>query len=480
MTCHPILSRLLPRGLALSGLLALAGCSLAPTEKVAPPATDTHWQSAGPWLTSQRNVELHPNWWTAWHDESLNHLEAQASQANQNLLAADARIEEARDTARAIHASLFPTITMGASSSVNQASRHRPFLPPGIPTHYRDHLLALDASWEPDLWGELSNTAIAADQRARAVADDRAALMLSIQAEVAIDYFNLRGTDQDITQLQHLIKNRQDYLDMIRQMLETGTATVSDVDQAAAALNAVQVSLASHQLVRAQLQHALALLCGEPANRFRIETSQTPLPEPLAANPDLPSALLMRRPDVASAAAAMAAANAQIGAARAAFFPAVNLTAIIGYESTHTSNWFDAPQQLWSFGPSTALTLFDAGRLLALDDQAHATWRESVANWRETVLNAWKEVEDNLTSVHQLDLERQANDAIQAHLDDQLQQASMALKTGTLAGPDWLNTESQQILASITAQDSHALMLESDITLIKALGGGWQAESAAQ
>ncbi len=465
----------LRQSLAMIGLLmTLTGCSLAPTKTVSPPDTTADWQSAGPWLDHQQTLALKTDWWTAWHDDTLNQLELQANKANQDLLAADARIEEARAAARAVHASLFPTVTAGASHTVNQASAHRPFLPPGVPTHYRDNLVGLDASWEPDLWGELGNTALAADQRAKAVADDRASLMLSIQSGLAIDYFALRAADHDIAQLRLLIKNRTDFLDLTRQMLATGTATVSSLDQAMAALNTAQASLASRQLAREQLQHALALLCGVPANQFRIMATQQPLPDALTPAPVLPSSLLMRRPDVASAAAAMAAANAEIGVARAAFFPAINLTAALGYESTHTNNWFNAPEQFWSFGPSVAMTLFDAGRLFALDDQAHATWRESVANWRSSVLNAWKEVEDNLAAIHRLEDEQQANDSIRRQQDDQLQQASIAMDTGTLARPDWLNTESQQILANIAAQDSQALVLESDIALIKALGGGWQ------
>ena len=469
----------LRQGLAMTGLLlTLTGCSLAPTKTAPPPVTSTDWQSAGPWLNHQPTLAVSTDWWTAWHDETLNRLEWQASQANQDLLAADARIEEARAAARAVHASLFPTITAGVSHTVNQASAHRPFLPPGVPTHYRDNLVGLDASWEPDLWGALGNTALAADQRAKAVADDRAALMLSIQSSLASDYFALRATDLDIAQLQLLVKNRTDFLDLTRQMLTTGTATVSAVDQATAALNTAQANLATHQLAREQLLHALALLCGAPANQFSIMTSSVqPLPDALTPAPFLPSSLLMRRPDVASAAAAVTAANAEIGVARAAFFPAVNLTGALGYESTHTNNWFNAPEQFWSFGPSVAMTLFDAGRLFALDDQAHAIWRESVANWRSSILNAWKEVEDDLAAIHRLEDEQQANNSIRRQQADQLQQASIALDTGTLARPDWLNTESQQILANIAAQDSHALVLESDIALIKALGGGWQEKS---
>ncbi len=457
--------------------LLLSACSLAPTQPASAPAADARWQAAGNWLSAQKPTELQPVWWTTWNDKVLNQLENSASQTNQDLLAADARIEQARAAARAAHATLFPSLGIGASHSVNQASSHKPFLPPGLNTNYQDNVLALDASWEPDVWGQLSNTALAADQRTQAAIDDKAALMLSLQAEVASDYFLLRATDTDIDELQQLVSNRLEYLQLTQQMLSTGIATITDIDQATAAYDNAKSNLANRMLARDQLQHALALLCGEPATHFQVAVSNTGLPAPLIPSLQLPSRLLMRRPDIASAAAAMQAANAQIGVARAAFFPAINLNAVAGYESTAYRNWLSAPTQLWSFGPSVAMTLFDAGRLNALDDQAHAAWRESVANWRGSILNAWKEVEDNLSAVHRLNTEQQANDDARERLDEQLTHANMALQTGILAQPDWLNTQSQQITAHITAEDTEVQALIASITLIKSLGGGWQPTS---
>ncbi len=467
--------------MALGG--TLAACSFAPDykapETAAAPAA---YKETGDWKLAQpADAEPRGNWWSLFNDPQLNALEARVTAANQDIKAAFARLEQARAQSRAARADLFPTLTAGPTLTRSRASQNGPHYAPGAEPTGNDFLLQADLSYEIDVWGRVRNALSAANAGAQASAADLATLDLSTHAELATDYFSLRGADSQQVLLDQTVADYTKALQLEQNLYNGGAAALSDLVQAQAQLETARTQAADVRLQRAQLEHAIAVLVGEAASGFKLDPMPLPLElAPPAIDPGTPSTLLERRPDVAAAERRVAAANAQIGVARAAYFPVFSLSASAGYDSTHSSNWIEAPSTIWSIGPSAVLTLFDAGRHAAQSAQAHAAYDEQVADYRGSVLNAYREVEDNIAALRQLEQESISQAAAVNATRKAQQQAVYRYKGGIVTYLEVVTTENAALQAQLSAANIQARRLGAGVLLVKALGGGWHTPIAAQ
>lgn len=466
-----------------AGLIAMlgaaAGCSFAPSYHTpsSPPAAETYQESAGWQQAAPQDAETRGAWWSEFKDPDLDALQAKVAGANQNLKAAFARLEQARAATRIARADLFPTLSVGSSATRARTSQNSPHFPAGTEPTGNNFDLEADLSYEIDLWGRVRNSVRAASASQQASAADLAAVELALRAELATDYFTLRSED---TQEALLAKTVDDYsksFDLTQRLYQGGAAAVADVDQAQAQLETARTQAADTALARAQTEHAIAVLIGENPTRFHLDAS--PLPDGLSPPPidfGLPSTLLERRPDVAAAERRVASANAQIGIARAAYFPVFSLAAAVGYDSTNTSTWLSAPSRLWSVGPQGVLTVFDAGRHRAQSAQAHAQYDEQVADYRNTVLTAYQEVEDNLAALRRLEQESVSEAAAVLATGKALEQAQYRYKAGLVTYLEVATTETTALQAQLTRVNILNRRMAASVLLVKALGGGWRAQ----
>jgi NodT family efflux transporter outer membrane factor (OMF) lipoprotein len=464
-------------------LAALSGCSFAPPYNVpksaaAPPEykeLDTVWRTARP-------VDELPKgtWWAVFNDPQLDALESQAREANQNLKAAFARLQQARADTRVARADLFPSVSAIASATRARVSPNSPTFVQGNPTEGSDFILQGDVSYELDLWGRVRNAVAAARATQQGSAADLASLGLSIQAEVATDYFGLRSYD---TQQQLLAKTVEDYaksLALTRDLFDGGAVPVSDVAQAKTQLRTAQTQATDVHLLRAQLEHAIAVLVGQNPSEFQLPPN--PLPEnaaPPTVDPGIPSALLERRPDVAEAERRVAAANAQIGVARAAYFPQFTIAGSAGYNSVKSADWIGAPSLFWSVGPQVTLPIFEGGRLVAQTAHAKAAYSEQVATYRNTVLSAYQDVEDNLAALRDLEKESQTEAEAVDAANLALQKSEDRYAEGIVTFLEVSAAETAALQAQLSAINIRSRRLSAAVLLIKALGGGWQRTDLA-
>jgi NodT family efflux transporter outer membrane factor (OMF) lipoprotein len=466
-------------------LFAAAGCSFTPTYKTAPstPPPPEVYKEAGDWKVAQPNDgETRGTWWTVYEDPQLNDLEGKVSDANQNIKAAFARLQQARAETRIQRAGLFPTLNIGSSATRNRASENSASFPKGIanPT-YSNFALEADLSYEIDLWGRVRNTVSSAKASQQASAADLATLDLSLHAELAADYFNLRGQDAEQLLLDRTVADFAKSLQLTQNLYNGGGAALADVEQAKAQLASARTQAADIRLTRAQTEHAIAVLVGANPSAFHVDSNPLPLDTtPPALDPGLPSRLLERRPDVAAAERRVAAANFSIGAARAAYFPQFNLTASFGYDSTQSSTWLQGPSRMWSAGPTGLLTVFDAGRHRAQSAQAHALFDEQVADYRNTVLTAYQEVEDNLAALRQLEQESVSQAAAVSATGKALQQAQYRYKAGLVTYLEVSIIENANLQAQLTNVSIEIRRMSASVLLVKALGGGWNHTELTQ
>jgi NodT family efflux transporter outer membrane factor (OMF) lipoprotein len=468
---------------SVSPLIALAACSFAPSYKTpdsAPPASA--YQEVGDWKTAQPlDDAARGAWWTIFGEAQLDSLETKADAANQDMKAALARLEQARAATRIARADLFPTLDVGSSATRARASLNSPTYMPGKDATYNNFDLQADLSYELDVWGRIRNTVSAAKANQQASAADLATLDLSIHAELATDYFTLRSEDAQQVLLDKTVDDYAKSLRLTQNLYNGGGAALADVAQAQAQLESARTLAADIRLQRAQTEHAIAVLVGENPTAFHLDPNPLPLDSaPPAVDPGLPSALLERRPDVAAAERRVAAANAQIGVARAAYFPVFSFSAAAGFDSTSASNWLNAPSRLWSAGPAGLLTVFDAGRHRAQSAQAHAAFDEQVADYRNTVLGAYRDVEDSLVALRQLQQESATEAAAVTATTTALQQAQYRYKAGLVTYLEVASTENTALQAQLAAVSIQQRRMNSSVLLVKALGGGWQNAQLAQ
>ncbi len=463
----------------LAGLVAgLAGCSLAPdyeTPKTAEPAAA--FKEAGAWsLAAPADAQARGPWWTNFHDEKLNDLETRIGLANQDLKAALARLDNARAQTQIARAGLFPNITASASAQRLQASANSPTYIAGKPTMGDDYLVGANFSYELDLFGRLRNTVASARAGEQASAGDLGALDLSTHALLATNYFALRGLDAQQELLDRTVADYAKALKLTEDLYHGGAGLISDVDQARAQLETAKTQAEDTRLRRAQMEHAIAVLVGEQPSAFGIEALPLKLDSPVPRiDVGLPSKLLERRPDVAAAERRVAAANAGIGIARAAYFPDFSLDATAGFNSVSAGNWLSAPSRYWSIGPQGLLTLFDAGLHDAQTRAARASYDEQVANYRNTVLTAYQDVEDNLAALRQLGKEGVSEAAAVSATQGALDQANFRFKGGLVTYLEVVSAENAALSARLSAVDILTRRLTAEVLLVKALGGDWQA-----
>jgi NodT family efflux transporter outer membrane factor (OMF) lipoprotein len=457
----------------------LAACSLTPAYRaprgVAPPSAA--YQEAGEWKVAEpMDATPKGDWWTVFNDPRLDQLEGRVDAANQNIKAAVARLQQARAETRIQRSTLFPALNIGASASRSRASLNSPRFPPGLEPVGGNFDLEADLSYEFDVWGRVRNSVNSAKASQQASAADLAALNLSMHAELATDYFTLCGQDAEQLLLDRTVDDYAKSLQLTQNLYDGGAAAVADVEQARAQLETARTQAADTRLQRAQTEHAIAVLIGENPSNFQLESKPLPLDwAPPPQGPGLPSALLERRPDVAAAERRVASANFNVGVARAAYFPQFSLAASFGYDSVHSSNWLSAPSRMWSAGPSGVLSVIDVGRHRAQSDQAHALFDEQVADYRNVVLTAYREVEDALAALHQLQLESASQAAAVVATGKALEQSQYRYKAGLVTYLEVAANENAHLQSQLSSVSIQVRRMNASVLLVKALGGGWKS-----
>ena len=469
--------------LCVALLVLLPGCVVGPRYNRPTVQTPGTFKEVTPddlkkmdgWKVAQpQDSALHGKWWEILGDPQLNALEEQVNISNQNVAAAFANFMAARALVREARAQYFPTVTAGASI----VRQHQPSASGGTSggTTSTDYSLPFDASWTPDLWGRVRNTVRANVANAQARAADLENTRLTAQAELAVDYFQLRGQDALKQLLDSTVVAYEESLKLTKALYETGIDSDESVAQAETQLEATRALDTSVGILRAQYEHAIALLAGQPASSFSIAVE--PLKTPPPAIPfGIPSQLLERRPDIAASERLMAQANALIGVARAAYYPTVTLSASFGFESTKGSSWFTWPSRFWSVGPAIAETIYDGGLRRATVEQYRAQYDQTVANYRNTVLTAFQQVEDNLSALRVLSQEIQEQDTAIASAQRSLNLATERYRLGI---DPYLNVITAQTALFSNQQTAVNLRIEQivdSVQLIEALGGGWDSST---
>jgi len=433
----------------VAGVVAslLAACSLAPPYK--PPQTEAvaQFKEAGDWMPAQpADAQQRGDWWQVFSDPKLDELETQLNTANPDLQAAVARFVQARAVARQDVSAEFPTVGAGVSGTRARSSATGPLSSfyGNVPVTSNDFIAGLNLNWEIDLFGRLRNTANAAKAQAQSSEADAAAVALSLQAELATDYFSLRGDDTTIVLLEDTIKVFDHAYDLTKNRYTEGISAATDVD----------------------------VLLGVLPSSFGLEPAQLAGSVPPVSS-GLPSVLLQRRPDVARAERAMAAANAQIGVARAAWFPVFTLTGEAGFQSLLGSQWLKAPSRIWSVGPSATVPLLDFGARSAVNQQARAAYDEAVANYRKTTLTAYQEVEDNLAALHHLADEVAADQAASKSAESAASHSDKRYDAGVADYVEVTTTHTAALQEDRDAISARVLQLNAAVALVRATGGGW-------
>jgi NodT family efflux transporter outer membrane factor (OMF) lipoprotein len=467
------------KAILAAALLLSTGCSIGPKYvKPATPAVPAYKELGaaniveGSWKPAQpADRAARGKWWESFQDPELNRLEDQLDISNQNVVAAAANVQAGRAMIREARAQYFPTL--GANPSIANARLSTAF-GQSVGVTYNTYSLPLEASWEPDLWGRVRNTVKANNFAAQSAVADLENVRLSAQSDLATDYYELRAQDALQQLLDSTVGAYQETLELNLGLYKAGLANDEAVAQAESQLKATVAHDTNLGVLRAQYEHAIALLAGQPASTFSIP-ARIIRTNPPAIPVGLPSQLLERRPDIAAAERLVAQANAQIGIAQTAYFPTVTLGASAGLQAVAIAKWLEWPSRIWSVGPSLAQTIFDAGLRRATLQQYQANYDQTVANYRQTVLAAFQQVEDNLAALRILaQVIDQQNEAIDS-AGRNLQEAEIRYRAGL---DPYLN-----VIAAQTAllNDQQAVVnfreqqMVAAVGLIKALGGGWDA-----
>jgi NodT family efflux transporter outer membrane factor (OMF) lipoprotein len=454
--------------------LGLSACSLAPPLKTPQVPTAQTYKEFGSWNEALPADGLpRDSWWTLYGSPELNQLEQQLIAGNPTLASALANYAAAKAMSDQARAALFPTLTGNAGVGRARESEHAPLIGPTTPRYYDDNTLGGSVSYELDLWGRIRNEVIAGNANAAASGADLENARLSLIAQLVDDYVQLRSLDREGAILDDTVKAYARALAITDQRHGAGISPGLDVAQAETQLDGAR-SQASHLLSqRALMEHAIAALIGVSASTFSIQPALIDIKLPQIPT-GLPAALLQRRPDIAAAQRRMISANANIGVARAAYFPSLTLGAQGGFESNSFSNWLSAPSSYWAIGPNLLLTVFDGGLRRAQVAQARAEFDASAANYRGTVIAAFQQVEDSLAALnHDDDAARQEAAAVAAA--QHALNLSMALYVQGAA--DYLTVVTSQtalLTAQLQALSLSTLQLRSSVDLIRALGGGWE------
>jgi NodT family efflux transporter outer membrane factor (OMF) lipoprotein len=468
----------------LTLLLFVSGCKVGPNYKtpntaMAPSFKEEAAETPPPsepgvgWKRAQPSDDkIRSKWWEPYNDPQLNTLEERVIVSNQNLKAALAQYTQALATVKQFRANYYPNLSITPSYSRTSVSANRPF---GVPTKgnpYTDLVVSGSATWEPDLWGNIRRTVQQARANAQASAADLANVQLSLQSELAMDYFELRGLDTQKQLLDDTIQQYRRFLQLTESRFRGGVATDADVAQAQTQLDQTIAQDIDVGVARAQFEHAIATLSGQPASSFSI--APAPLTLALPTFPvGVPSEMLERRPDVAGAERRAAAANEQIGIAIAAYYPQVSLGGSGGFESSRPGNLFQGPSALWSLGGSATELLFDAGRRHAITVEARAAYDAQVANYRQTVLQSFQDVEDQLAALNILNQEAAVQQRTVADAERSLQITTNQYKGGVTIYLQVITAQAIELSNRRTAADITTRQFAASVQLVKALGGGW-------
>ncbi len=470
----------LPAVVAAAILAGITSCAVGP-DYVKPAApTEQAFKEAGIWKVAEpKDGALAGQWWEIFGDSVLNGLEAEAARSNQTIAAAKANYRQARATVDAARAGYFPVITLSASYTKSVKSANSPQTVSSTttgmksdPLVFGDYLASGNAAWEPDIWGRTRRNVESNKAGSQASLADLEAARLSIRAELAQDYFQLRTLDGQKALMDRTSAAYQETLNLTRNRYAGGIASKADVLQAETQLKTVRAQAVDILVQRAQLEHAIAALLGKTPADFSIPVAPlfvAPPPIPLV----VPSSLLERRPDVAAAERRVAAANAQIGVAVAAFFPSVSLTASRGQESGDSFKWFQWPSHFWSVGPSVTMPIFEGGLRIAQLKQTKAQYDAAVASYRQTVLSAFQEVEDSLAAIGILTEEANLQDEAVGAARQTLTFTTNQYRQGVVGYLNVVAAQTAVLSTERTALDILGRRMTAAILLVKAMGGGW-------
>ena len=468
------------RLIATFGLL-LTGCTVGPEYNTPSvpltarfkEATPADYRTAGKWLPARPDDRIdRGKWWEVFGDPELDRLEDELTAANQTLKESAAHFREARALIRYQRAAEFPSVGVGVNVASLEDSHHQPYFLLPNPQPVGELQLPFDLNYEVDLWGSIQRTVAASRDEAQASAADLATVSLSLHAELALDYIELRSADAQQRLLDDTVRAYTNALRLTRNRRVGGLAPESDVEQAQTQLATTRVQDTDIGVRRAQYEHAIAVLIGQPPAAFSLKPAPLNL-KPQKTPASVPSELLQRRPDIAAAERRVAEANERIGIAQAAFYPSLNLAALSGFEGTNPANWFGWPSLFWAVGTSLTQPLFDGGRIRAQSDATRAAYDADVAFYRQTTLTAFQQVEDNLAALRILGTEAQQQRAA-------VVAATRSLRTFTnlyIGGEDaYLQVITAQTFALTNQRndvDIERRRMEADIRLVKALGGSW-------
>ncbi len=474
----------MPRLTSAAAVLAgcgLAACSLAPSYQAPQAPVPAQYQDTGPWIEAQPADQLpRGGWWRLYGDSELSSLEAQLEANNPDLAAALAAYDQARAYDAEVRSKEFPIVGTGASVARDRQSNTRPLRGINRPDEYNADTVDLQAAWDLDLWEQDPQRSGGGvpSATAQAVAADLASARLSLEVRLADDYLALRGADRELKVLADAVDSYQKALGLTQILHQGGVVSGLDVSRAQAQLDTTKAQVSELRGQRTLLEHAIAALAGQPAPAFSLRAAARPdMALPQVSHGPGPSTLLQRRPDIAAAERRTAAANASIGVARAAYFPDFTLEAVLGLQSSSNSAWLTAPSAFWALGPNVTQYIFDAGLRRAQLDQAKAALGEAGAKYRSVVLEAFREVQDQLALLANYQAESVDQDAAVVATQHTLDLSLEQYRDGAV---DYLNVEDSQV-AALTAQRAQLQLqtrqLQASVNLVQAIGGGWDASA---
>lgn len=480
--------------IALAALFAstLSGCRVGPqyVRPAAPLAPEfkealpSNFKASDGWKMAQPgDTQLKGEWWILFNDPELNTLEAQIDPANQTLKEAEANFRAARATVRFFRADLAPTIGANPSIGAVRSSTNQPYFNKAVASNGTGNFtLPIDLNYEIDLWGRIRRSITQSREQAQASAADLETTRLSLHAELAIDYFNLRSADAQRKLLDDTVNAFRDALQLTEDRYNGGAAPLSDVTQARTQLQTAQVQATDVDIVRADYEHAIAMLVGKPPAQLTLPRNPVTVAGP--ALPEipgvLPSQLLERRPDIASEERRMAAANEQIGIAQAAFYPTLSLSAVVGFTGTSAVNWFTWPSRFFAVGPTLSQTIFDHGRRRASTDIVRADYDSTIASYRQTTLTAFQQVEDNLNALHGLETEATQQQAATSSARESLDLFNTRYEGGVDTYLQVIISQTALLQNERNDIDITRRRLEASVLLVKSLGGGWDSSQLPQ
>jgi NodT family efflux transporter outer membrane factor (OMF) lipoprotein len=470
--------RLARIALLFAGALLFTGCAVGPRYNIPTVLTPPAYKEIDNWKAAQPNDQsLGGNWWEIFQDPQLNTLEQQINVSNQNLKAAVAQYQQSRAALRYVRADYYPTVTASPTATREQYSNNRPPQSSGLDgLTFNDFALPVSFSYQANVWGRVSKNVESYREQAQATAADLAVVNLSMHSALAIDYFAARTLDAEEKLLRDTVAQYQQAWQLNEDRYRGGLGSEVEVEQARTILETTRAQLVDVGVARAQYEHATAVLIGKaPADLTLPPLPLTAPPPPIPVG--IPSELLERRPDIAAAERRVASANAQVGLAKTAYYPLVNIVGAGGFESGSLTTLLQGPGALWSIGASAAETIFDGGRRHALNDQAKATYDSAVASYRETVLTGFQQVEDNLAALRILEQEASVQASAVQAAQRSLDLSNTRYDGGVTSYLEVITAQNAALTDEVTAVNILGRRMASAVLLIQAIGGGWDHRS---